>query len=863
MAAMRATDIVRHRRERSRRANRRGDRLLRAAALVILLGLLALVFAPLAGMAVGAAGLLALARDLPDAMALAQLPDRFQPATTPTRLYAWDAPDADGLRRPVLIDEIADPRQDGAGWLPFEAIPPIVVAAHLATTDTQFLADKLPPLAADLVAWWRTGSPPTTSSPITDALILTHLRDGLPALPGDTQRAFQDWLLGRQIEERYTREQQLAWVLNTAYYGHFAYGIEAAAHVYFGKGAAALDTAEAALLAAVAQNSATNPFDDPDAARRGQAAVLAAMVATGSITAVEANAALQTPPNLAPPPGSDSAAPDFARLARRQLEAILGPERVLAGGLQVETTIDLLLQSQVECVLAIRAGKTDGSGGGPPCPALAGLPNATEDTGGSAAAAVVALEPATGAISALIGNAGETRPLGTLIQPLIYLTALSQGHSAATLAMDVPSIYLQDGRPYSPRNTDGQFLGPMRLREALAAGRLVPATEVLSWVGVDRVLATARELGLRPGTVEFTADLTFAAGGFPASLLDVSRAFAAISHNGVMAGVDRGDGLPYPATIRRVVDPLGEDVYTYEPVLRETLPAELAYLLTDMLADRDAGCPAASCDEMPALPDGRQAAIAGGESSRGDGWSVGYTPERLIGVVSATTDAAPVQQALLTWAMDEAGAPGWSRPDGLRTVDICEISGLLPARDGRCPIITEWFIPGTEPAETDTMVREMAVNRETGRLATYFTPPQLVERRIYIDYPPAAAAWAEDAGFEPPPTEYDTIRRIPTRSGAAELDIEPWSVVRGPWSIVGSAGGENYAYHRLAYFPGLLPEAMQTLVARVESPIQSDELGVWDTFLIDDGLYTLLLTVVRQDGTFDEVAVPVMVANHD
>ncbi len=160
------------------------------------------------------------------------------------------------------------------------------------------------------------------------------------------------------------------------------------------------------------------------------------------------------------------------------------------------------------------------------------------------------------------------------------------------------------------------------------------------------------------------------------------------------------------------------------------------------------------------------------------------------------------------------------------------------------------------------MTREAAINRQTGRLATIFTPPQLIERRTYVVYPPEAAAWAKEAGIEPPPSEYDTIRRIPTRDGGAELTVEPWSVISGQWPMAGSAGGEGFSYYRLAYFPGLLPEAMQTLVARGETPVESAELGVWDTTLVEDGLYTLLLTVVREDGTFDEVAVPVTVENN-
>lgn len=819
-----------------------------------------LLFVPMMGVTVATAALLTLTRDLPDVSSLAQLPIRFQPATTTTRLYAWDAPDAGGLRRPVLLDEIADPRLDG-GWLPFDAIPPAVVDAHLAPAGPRFLTEASPSLTSDLVEWRQTGTIPANLSPITAALIRDHLRHDSPAQPGDTRRAFQDWLLGRQIDSRYSRAQQLEWALNTAYYGRLAYGIEAAARVYFGKSAAELDAAEAALLAAVARDPAANPFDDPEAALRGRAAVLDAMVAAGTMTPEQAAAARHAPLALASPPGGDSVAPEFTRLARRELEAILGPEQLLAGGFQVETTLDLPLQAQAACLSAALAGEPVDSGGGPPCPALDLLPATTATATPDTPAGIVALDPATGAILALAGDTGAARPLGTLAQPLIYLTALSQGHSAATLTMDIPAIYLQDGQPYSPRNAGGQFLGPMRLREAVVAGRLVPATEVLSWVGVNQVLATARELGLRPDTAAASPGLAFAGDGFPATLLDVGQAFATIGHDGITAGFDSGDGMPRPATIRRVVDAQGEEIYNYDPARREALSPELAWLLTDMLADRESGCPASGCDEAATLPGGRRVAVATGESAAGDGWAIGYTPELLVGALAGGADAAPVQRALLAWATAGAPSSDWPRPAGLRGVDICEVSGLLPRSGGRCPIVREWFAPGTEPAGFDTMVREVAINPETGRLATIFTPPQLIERRTYIDYPPAAAVWAGEAGIEPVPTEYDTIRRVPARVGAAELVVEPWSVISGRLPVVGSAGGEDFAWYRLAWFPGLLPEAMQTIVARGETPVDAAELGAWDTTLLDDGLYTLLLTVVRQDGTFDEVAIPVTVSN--
>jgi membrane peptidoglycan carboxypeptidase len=856
---MNARDIVGRRRRRPR-----GPQLAQVAALA----LLALALAPLAAVAAGAAALLAVTRDVPDAARLEQLPALFAPTTATTWLYAWDAPDATGLRHPVRIDEIADPRLSGAGWVRPADLPPYVSGALLAALEPSFLAAEPPDLPA-LVREWR-AVPDGASSPLVAYLIASHLRDGSPAEPDDARRTRQDWFLGRQIERRYSREQILEWALNTRYFGHLAYGIEAAARVYFGKGAANLTAGEAALLAVAARDPAANPFDDPAAARAGQIDVLAMMAAMGALPVETATQAVAAPLALAPPPGSDSAAPAFAWLARRELERILGSARLLAGGWQVETTLELVMQAQAVCVAHAYAARLAGdleapSGGRPPCPAANSEQYPVISDQYSVSSAVVVLNPATGEIEALAGaDALSPHPTGSATRPLIYLTALSEGYTAATLAMDAPTIYLQEGQPWSPRNADGGYRGPLRLRQALASGRLVPAAQALSWVGAGRALETGLALGLpEPGP---TRGLALAESGYPASLLALSRAYAAIGNGGALAGLSLDSGPPQPATVRRIHDAQGREVYAYEPTTREALDPMLAFLVNDMLSDSAARCADDPCPTE--LPDGRAALVAG-EPVAGATWAIGYTPERLIGVWveddgQQTTDdgqnsAEPLWRALMAWAGGVATA--WPRPAGLRRMEVCVASGLLPSSDADCATVREWFVPGTEPSSVDTMTREVAINRETGRLATIFTLPQLIERREYIVYPPEAATWATEAGIETPPVEYDTIRRVPTRDGGAAVSSpEAWSVVSGQWSVVGSAAAEKFASYRLAYFPGLWPEAMQ-LIAESQTPVVAAELAVWDTIQLEDGLYTLLLTVIHQDGTFDEVAIPVTVAN--
>lgn len=865
MHVMHATDIVRRRRERASRASRPGRRLWRAFIVAILTLLLFAVIIPLGAIAGGAAGLALLMRGLPDTHTLGELPADFRTSATTTQLFARDALNDDGQRRPVLIDIITDPRASGIGWMSLDVLPEHVIAAYLAASDPQFFTAPSPSFATFWTEWLSSGVVRDDHSPILHNLIAEHLRDGTAAQSGDTRRALQDWLLAWRLERTVSRRQMLEWAINTRYYGNLAYGIEAAAKVYFGKSAADLSLGEAAMLAALAQNPAANPFDNPAAARAARDIVLVGMAESGAISPQDEVSAGEEPLATAAPPGNTSTAPEFARLARQELEAILGPERLLAGEWLVEVTLDPAAQAQVNCVMARARGKV-GEGGAPACPAIEGIPamdTAVDDL------AIVILDPATGAIEALAGDATRTQhATGTLARPFIYLTALSQGYTAASAILDVPNVHLEDEQPYLLRNPDGRYLGPLRLRQALAADRAVAAAQALSWVGIDLVRETARALGLQPDGLDAAEGLSFADNGFEATLLDVSRAFATIDNHGAMIGTTGGD-FPRPAAIRRITDGEGREVYAYEAATKETLAPELAYLLTDMLADSETRCALVECPTTPTLPDKHPVAISRGQSDVGDAWTIGYTPDRLVAMWVKSGEPAqenasePLWRGLMGQVLDGAEPKAWARPLSLHHVEVCKLSGLLPSPEARCATTREWFISGTEPTAYDTMTREVAINRETGRLATIFTPPHLVERRSFTVFPPEAAQWAAEAGIETPPDEYDTIASVPTRSGAAELKVKPWATFSGQVPVIGSAGGADFAYYRLAFFPGLMPEQMKNLVARNETPVKVAELTVWDTTQVDNGLYTLLLTVVRQDGTFDEVAVPVTVANED
>jgi hypothetical protein len=579
---------------------------------------------------------------------------------------------------------------------------------------------------------------------------------------------------------------------------------------------------------------------------------------------------------------------------------------VLRGGLRVYTSLDLQMQRQAECVARAHVARLSGQVGDllpadeqASCPALDFLPPLRLARVGIDHqvnnAAVVALDPTTGEIKAMVGSLNYwdadidgsfnvavdgLRQPGSAFKPFTYLTAFSQGYTAATMVLDVETDFgtPYNGIAYVPQNYDRQFHGPLRLRQALGNSYNVPAVQVTSWVGVDRVIRTARSMGitsLDEGAQRYGLSLTL--GGGEVKLLDMAYAYAVMDNMGVMIGQSRPETeqrLGYrtldPVAILRVEDRHGNLLYDYsQPQRREILTPQLAYLITHILSDRGARCQAFGCPNVMELPGNRPAAAKTGTTNDyRDDWTLGYTPQLVVGVWVGNTDnspmdgvpgsegAAPIWHALMSWALQDEPILNWERPSGLVEMAVCETSGLLPTP--HCPRVSELFIAGTQPTLYDNIYQEIAVNRENGRLATLYTPPELIETKIYKVYPEQAADWVRDNEIEQPPTEFDTINEPVAASDVAITSPASFAYVNGVVPVMGTVRGDDLAYYRLAYFAGLTPQNIQTIADNVTEPKENDTLGVWDVENLS-GLYTLLLTAVRQDGSFTETSVHVTV----
>jgi hypothetical protein len=210
-------------------------------------------------------------------------------------------------------------------------------------------------------------------------------------------------------------------------------------------------------------------------------------------------------------------------------------------------------------------------------------------------------------------------------------------------------------------------------------------------------------------------------------------------------------------------------------------------------------------------------------------------------------------------ASRELPPDGWNAPAGITIIKVCDPSGLLPTAD--CPtVVREVFTDGSQPTQPDNLYRTYEINRETGFLATVFTPPQLVEERVYLAFPPEARDWAEVNGFDTPPDSYDAIQPINTNPDVAITSPTMFADVRGEFEITGTAAGADLDYYRVLVGRGLNPENWVQVGRDSSSLVVNDTLGTWDTSDLN-GLYAVQLQTVRTDQLVDTAVIQVTVDN--
>ena len=643
--------------------------------------------------------------------------------------------------------------------LPLAQIPLALQQATIATEDKNFSQNPGVDVQGILRAFWinlRGGEVLAGGSTITQQVARNLLLDADERVQRTARRKLREsWLAWRTAREL-TKDDILALYLNQMYYGAMAYGVEAAAQTYFGKTAVDLTLAESALLAGLTQAPAIyNPFTNPDAAKTRQLVVLDLMRQENYITQAEHDLAVREPLRYAATPYPIHA-PHFVMMVQAELDALFSQaEIVQLGGLTVRTTLDLNWQEQAEHIIGEQLQRLNAPADGSPSH------NAHN-------AALVALNPQDGQVLALVGNADYfaaeiggainmalvPRQPGSALKPIVYAAALSPEQAnpwtAASMLPDVRTIFMtHEEEPYVPVNFSRDEHGPVLLRQALAASLNIPAVLVLDDIGVATAMDLAADMGITTLGEPDEYDLSFALGGGPVRLLDLTAAYGAFANG--------GSRIP-PSLIVDVTDAAGNLVYTAVPPQPiRVLDERVAWLISDILSDNQARMLSFGANSILNLD--RPAAVKTGTTNDfHDNWTVGYTPDLVVGVWVGNADSAPMENVtgvsgagpiwhyFMRAALTGQPETNFTRPPGLVQVEVCALSGFLPDED--CPYRRqEWFLAGTQPVETDTFYQRVTLDGRTGRLANDKTPPEQQIEQLALDLPPALHPWARAEGL--------------------------------------------------------------------------------------------------------------------
>ncbi len=662
-----------------------------------------------------------------------------------------------------LLFEMPPPDTGRHSPVPLDEIPQALQQAVIATEDARFYQNPGVEPWAIVRAFWinlRGGEVLSGGSTITQQLARNLLMGAEERAERTLTRKLRESILAWRLARRYSKDEILELYLNETYFGNMAYGVEAAAQAYFDKHVRDLDLAESAMLAGLPQAPAVyNPLENLRAAQERQSIVLDLMVKSGKIGAEQARQARQEKLYYASA-GFPIRAPHFVMYVRGQLEQELGLERLEQGGLRIYTTLDLDLNEAARDIVRYRLQRLAECNGRANCP-----------PGGNNArnAALVALDPGTGEILAMLGSPdyfsaridgavnGTTslRQPGSSIKPVTYAAAFETGRlTAATMMLDLRTSFItREGASYVPLNYDLLFRGPVRLREALASSYNLIAVKVLDTIGVETMTDLAGRLGIATLRDSDRFGLAVTLGGGEVSLLDLTTAYAALDNQGRTFE---------PVAILRVEDDEGNLLLSAPEQGEGTqaLDPRVAYLVTDILSDNQARTP--TFGEESVLKLSRPAAVKTGTTTDfRDNWTLGYTPDLVVGVwvgnadnepmreTSGVSGAAPIWRDFMEAALKGRPAQEFERPAGLVEAQVCSLSGLLAGPD--CPHrVTELFLEGTQPTAACTMHRRVYLDRATGLPATADTPFDRIVERVITLLPPEAQEWAEEQGMAVP-----------------------------------------------------------------------------------------------------------------
>ncbi|PDM39533.1 monofunctional biosynthetic peptidoglycan transglycosylase [Parageobacillus yumthangensis] len=595
-------------------------------------------------------------------------------------------------------------------WVDLDDISPYIVQATVAVEDRKFYEHHgfdikriIGAIIADIKAMAKVQGASTITQQYARNLFLNHEKTWT--------RKLQEALYTIRLEANYSKKQILEGYLNTIYYGHGAYGIEAAAHHYFGKPAKQLTLSEAAMLAGIPKGPYYySPLIDEKRAKARQKTVLLSMAETGYISKKEAEQAYKEPLVYSPHHKIETKkiAPYFQDVVKYVLRNQLGlDERTIEmGGLRVYTSLNTKMQEIAEQNI-----------------------HDIIDPHSNIQAALVAMDPRTGEVKALVGGRdynkspfnravqAERQP-GSTFKPFLYYAAIEQGFTPSTqMRSELTTFAFDNGKAtYTPHNYNNYYANDsITLAQAIALSDNVFAVKTHLFIGEEKLVETAKKLGI---TSKLKAVPSLALGTSPVKVIDMVKAYSVFANNGKKVE---------PVFIKKVVNHHGETIYEYKPSSKQVLDPDAAYVTTQLMTgmfDPKLNDYTTVTGQSIRKEITRPYAGKSG-TTKTDSWMIGFSPQLVAGVWTGydrgeTIDKiAEKQYAKQIWVqfMEKSlqGKPKkkFKPTKGVVGVYVDPDNGKLATKS--CPVKRlTYYISGSEPNDycTDHLHQKKSKKKE-------------------------------------------------------------------------------------------------------------------------------------------------------
>lgn len=672
-------------------------------------------------------------------------------------------------------------------------------------------------------------------------------------------RKIKEIILSIELEARFSKDEILKMYLNEIPYGRNAYGVEAASQSYFEKNAKDLSIAESAYLAALPKApSYYNPTGPNfDALQARQQYILSQMKDQGHLNEDEYQAALNEEVQFVPVKNAITA-PHFVQYVEGYLADKYGEETLQEGGLKVYTTLDPKLQEMAEKAVADGAAKNTALGG--------------------YNAALVAMDPKTGQILAMVGSKdyfGDNYPEncnpktclfspnvniattlqqpGSSFKPYAYVTAFGRDYKYAPASMLV-DVKTDFGGGYSPNNFSMNFNGPVSMRKALAGSLNIPAVKTLALIGPENVMKTARGLGIE---AEFKdCGLSLVLGGCDITLLDHTAAYSVLANKGKKNE---------KTAILKVISQEGKTLEEYEEDSEQVLDEQAVYEVTHIMSDNNARSYVFGTNSAIQLGNRPVAAKTGTTQDFRDGWTMGFTPSLTAGVWvgnnnnspmkrDSISTAGPIWNQFMKAALADQPIEQFERPSGIKEIAVDAVSGKLPTQytpQTKMEIFADYAVP-TKYDDVHIQAPEgwegggEIIPDPNNPAATVAALPPGVCRTLHSERPDnpnwenPVVAWARDKGYcypgqQPPNTEKIKI-----------LSPTEGSTIRSPITVNMSVQGDNVSRVDV-YIDNDFVDGVESAPYRVRITKQ-----------FEDGTHTITAKVTYIDGVTAQDSVDVI-----